>query len=199
MNFLKHSVLAFALTATSLAGSVGTAAAQGQKTGYTNMRLLFAAMPEAAGIQQTLQTHERKLQENMNVKRSYAQGKLEEYQQLMADKKLSPEERAAKEKELEQLQAELQKYQEEMQGSFQKKQEELTAPVIEKIKKNIDELAATEGYAYILDQQVVLHGPAGDDISERVLKRMGVQMPKPAPAGAPKPAATPAPAKPAPK
>jgi outer membrane protein len=88
------------------------------------------------------------------------------------------------ERELQQLQQNLQKLQEDAQTTIQNKQTQLMQPVYQKIGKAIEEVAKENAFTLVLTSQVsgldiVLYGDDKLDISDLVLKKMGVT-PKPA-------------------
>jgi outer membrane protein len=92
MKLIKATATALLLALVATASM-----AQNLKLGYTNIEFILANMPEARQVQQELQTYERKLQEQYNVKLSYAQSKQEEYSQKKQQGKLTPDqERRAK-------------------------------------------------------------------------------------------------------
>lgn len=51
---------------------------------------------------------------------------------------------------------------------------ELMEPLVEKIKKAIDEVAKEKGYAYVINDQVLLVSPPSDDITNLVRKKLGL-------------------------
>lgn len=179
------------------------------KIGYTSPEILLANMPEAKQVEQQLGTHAKKLQEQGNVKVNYYQTKVGEYQ-ANKQKGMTPEADEAATRELQKLEEEIRAFQEEGRGGLQNKQQELLAPLLDRIRKAIEEEAQAGGYTYILNvgggqgASNILYGPPTDDITEKVLKRMGITLPaegaaanapapaasapKPAPAGGAKPA-----------
>jgi len=177
---------------------VAVTPALAQKIGYCNFQALVARHPDTPSAQQQLQTHEQKLQQRLEVKQNYAQGKLQEYQELAGAKSLTPEQDAAKRKELEKLDEELRNESTDARSSLQRKQEELLQPIIEKVRAGVEALAKEEGYTYIINDgpkgTVVLVGPASDDVTEKAAKRLNISLVDPKPAVAPgTPAPTPAP------
>jgi outer membrane protein len=77
---------------------------------------------------------------------------------------------------------------------MEKKREELLSPVVAKMQKAIDEVAKEEAYTYVFNSNatggvsVLLHAPQQDNITEKVLKKLGVTMPakdQPAPGAQP--------------
>lgn len=154
------------------------------RIGYTNLELVLSYLPEAQQIEQQLRTYERKVIEQLNIKQSYLQTKIEEYTELKQQGKLTPAQEEERRKEIMRLDEEIKRFQEESEQNYLKKKAELLQPIIEKLQKAIDELAAAEGYDYIFNNSnstgvaFILHGPKGDDVTERLLKRLGIDTSK---------------------
>lgn len=159
------------------------------KVGYADVDYIFSQMPEAKQIESDLKSLQTQLKNQIETKGQEFQKKLQDYQQNI---NTMPEAvRANTERELQQLQQNLEKLQQDAQTNIQNKQTQLMEPVYKKVGKAIEETAKENGYTFILNQQiggldVILYGDEKSDISDLVLKKMGIT-PKPA-------AATPAPA-----
>lgn len=169
------------------------------RLGYTNQQLIFSFMPEAKQIETELRAYEQKLSESLNVKRAYLETKLQEYQSLREQGRLKPEEEEAQRKDLMKLQEEVQRAAEEAEQKLQEKSDVLLKPVQERIQTAIDAVAKEEGYTYIFNTSaggttIMLFGPAEDDVTDKVLKKLGITRPAPTPTPAP---GTPAPGNPA--
>jgi outer membrane protein len=189
---------------------VSTPQAQAQtkplRIGYTNQQLLFGYLPESAQIETEIRAYEQKLSEALNVKKAYLETKVQEFQSLRDQGKLKPEEEETMRKDLVKLQEEVQKAYSDAETKLSEKSETLLKPVQAKIQSAIDAVAAEEGYTYVFNAtagntSVLLHGPAEDDITDKVLKKMGITRPAPstAPGGTPAaPGTAPRPATPAP-
>lgn len=169
------------------------------RIGYTNLELVLSYLPEAQQVEQQLRTYERKILEQLNIKQGYLQTKVEEYTELKQQGKLTAAQEEERRKEIMRLDEEIKKFQEESEQNYLKKKAELLQPIIEKLQKAIDELAATEGYDYILNNSnatgvaFILHGPKEHDVTEKLLKKLGIDTSKiqrpdsaPAPATSPK-------------
>ncbi len=122
--------------------------------------------------------------------------KYQEYQKKLADYQANLNTmidavRANTERELVQMQQNIEKLQQDAQTTVQAKQTQLMDPVFKKVGKAIEDVAKENGFTFILSQQiggldVILYGDEKMDISDLVLKKLGVT-PKPAaPAPAPK-------------
>lgn len=172
------------LSCTKPAVSPAQSAHKSLRIGYTNLELVLSYLPEAQQVEQQLRTYEKKVIEQLNIKQSYLQTKVEEYTELKQAGKLTPAQEEERRKEIIRLDEEIKRFQEESEQNYLKKKAELLQPVVEKLQKAIDELAAAEGYDYILNNSnstgvaFILHGPKGDDVTERLLKRLGVDTSK---------------------
>ena len=159
------------------------------KLGYTNLEQILGLLPDAKRIENELQTYEKQLKSQMDSKVAEFEKKYKDYEagkSLMADPV-----RLDKEKELTGLQTSIREFEETAQSSLQKKQVALLEPVIAKIQKSIEKVADANGYSYILSTHADYAGSAiilyvrskEDDITNLVLKDLGVTPPAPKPAG----------------
>lgn len=154
-----------------------------EKIAYTNVDVIVAFMPEAKAADQQLQTFEKKLQQKLEIKAEYYQTKLSEFQENVQKGQLS-------QAETEQSQKELQKLEQEIQGDYEKaekdvmlKREELLGPLQTKIQGAINVVAKREGYTYVLNTAQngttnVLFGPDEANITEKVMKELGIEIPE---------------------
>lgn len=154
------------------------------RIGYTNLELVLSYLPEAQQVEQQLRTYERKIVEQLNIKQSYLQTKIEEYTDLKQQGKLTAAQEEERRKEIMRLDEEIKRFQEESEQNYLKKKAELLQPIIDKLQKAIDELAAAEGYDYILNNSnatgvaFILHGPKEHDVTEKLLKKLGIDTSK---------------------
>lgn len=161
------------------------------KIGYADVDYIFSQMPEAKQVDTDLKSLQTQLKNQIEAKAAEFQKKLQDYQQNL---NTMPEAvRANTERELQQLQQNLEKLQQDAQTNIQNKQTQLMDPVYKKVGKAIEDTAKENGYNFILNQQiggldVILYGDEKADISDLVLKKMGVT-PKPAAANNAAPAA----------
>ncbi len=151
------------------------------KVGYADVDYIFSQMPEAKQIEAELKSLQTQLKNQIETKGQEFQKKLQDYNQNI---NTMPEAvRANTERELQQLQQNLEKLQQDAQTNIQNKQTQLMEPVYKKVGKAIEETAKENGYTFVLNQQiggldVILYGDEKADISDLVLKKMGVT-PKP--------------------
>ena len=84
--------------------------------------------------------------------------------------------RATKERELQDMYARTQEFMTQADEDYKAKSQALLAPITEKAKQAIDEVAREGKFSYIFDTSsgVVLYGAEGDDIMDLVKKKMGL-------------------------
>lgn len=177
---MRKLVLLFAL-------ALGTFATQAQnptassKIGFADVDYIFSQMPEAKQIDTELKSTQQQLKNQIDTKSQEFQKKLADYQANLNT--MLDAVRQNTERELQQLQENLQKLQQDAQVTIQNKQSQLMEPVYQKVGKAIEDVAKENGYTFILNQQiggldVILYGDENNDVSDLVLKKLGVT-PKP--------------------
>lgn len=178
---MRKFVLLAAMGLLSLASYAQTSS----KIGYADVDYIFSQMPEAKQIDTDLKSLQNQLKGQIESKASEFQKKYADYS-AHANEMLEAV-RNNTERELQQLQQNLQKLQEDAQTTIQNKQTQLMEPVYKKVGKAIEETAKENGISMVLSQQiggldVVLYADETSDISDLVLKKMGIT-PKPAQQG----------------
>ncbi|MEZ0608944.1 OmpH family outer membrane protein [Fibrella sp. WM1] len=168
------------------------------KIGYTSMDYLLQQAPEAKEIQNQLTIQRTQLENEQKRLQKEFEDKYKAYE--AGAQQMSEVIRADREKELQGLQTRFQEFQRNAEGTLQKKYQDLVSPVLQKIQKNVDAVAKENGYSHVFNLDagagtavILLYAPEDGNISDLVLKKMGVT---PKPAGATTGAATtPAPKK----
>ena len=163
------------------------------KIGYADVDYIFSQLPEAKQIETELKSTQAQLKNQIDTKYQEFQKKLADYQANLNT--MLEAVRANTERELTQMQQNIEKLQADAQTTIQAKQTQLMEPVYKKVGKGIEDVAKENAFTFILNQQiggldVILYGDEKMDISDLVLKKLGVT---------PKPATTPAPQTPQPK
>lgn len=167
------------------------------KIGYANVDYIFGQMPEAKQIEAELKSLETQLKNQIDAKVQRFQKELADYTTAVQNNTIPDAVRANTERELQQQRENIEKLQQDAQTNLQNKHSNLMRPVYDKMAKAIEETAKENGFNLIVSEtlgglDVVLHADANTDISDLVLKKLGVT---PAPAGS-KPAAQTPPAQP---
>lgn len=163
------------------AGAAFSQAAPATKIGYTNVDYILGMMPESKQIQSELETYKKQLDNQLQGKVKELQDKYQAYQK--GSSMMNDVVKADKEKELQNLNEQVEEFQKNAESSMQKKQMALLSPVLDKVQKSIDKVAKANGYRYIfssdagIGQPVLLYGPDEDNISDLVLKDLGITPP----------------------
>lgn len=154
------------------------------KVGYADVEYIFSQMPEAKAIEAELQTLRTQLKKQYDTKMAEFKKKLDEYNANAESVPLAVKQNS--ERELQQMQQNIQKFEEDSQAELQKRNGALLGPVQEKVGKAIEDVAKENSYSLIMNNQisgldVILYGDEKLDVSDLVLKKMGIT-PPPAPA-----------------
>jgi len=169
------------------AGNFFASAQSNLKLGYTNLDYILGLLPEAKKIESELKDYEKQLQAQLQSKYSEYEKKLQDYQKGVQANLFTDLIKEDKEKELMNMQNSIKQFEENAQASLQKKQVSLLEPVLEKIQKAIDQVAEENNYSYIFSTHadyggsaIILYAKSKDDnISDLVLKKLGVTPPAP--------------------
>lgn len=169
------------------------------KLGYTSMDYLLQLAPESKEIQNQLTIQKTQLENEAKRLEKEFQDKLAVYEKGAAQ--MSEVIKADREKELQSLQTRYQEFQRNAETQLQGKYQQLVNPVIQKIQKNVDATAKENGYTYVFNLDagagttpILLFAPEENNITDLVLKKMGVTPPAKTPAATTTPANTTAPA-----
>ncbi|MCR9171176.1 MAG: OmpH family outer membrane protein [bacterium] len=161
-----------------------TAAAQEVKIGYTNIELILAYMPEAKQLDQEISTLQEKLGKQLQDKQTFAQQRMATYMEKKEANTLSKEQNEQWQAELMKLDNEISDFAKDGEAQLLARREELMAHILEKLQSAIDEVAEENGYTYLLNQttssgvSTILYGPDENDVTEAVMKKLNIQMPK---------------------
>lgn len=153
-----------------------------QKIGWADWNYIMENMPESKAMQAELQTHESQLMNQLKAKEQEIRSKDEALAKLPAT--TSELIKADKQRELQAMYENYQKFQQEATGMLQKKSTDLMGPILDKIQKNIEIVAKEQGYSFIVNPDlggeattILLYADKQFDISDLVLKKMGITPP----------------------
>jgi outer membrane protein len=184
---MRKLVLLVVLGMLAIVSHAQTASAT--KIGYADVDYIFGQMPESKQIDSELKSLQTQLKNQIDTKYQEFQKKLQDYNANLNN--MIDAVKANTERELQQMQQNIEKLQQDAQVTVQNKQTALMEPVFKKVGKAIEDVAKENSFTFILSQQiggldVILYGDEKMDVSDLVLKKLGVT-PKPAaPAPAPK-------------
>ena len=150
------------------------------KIGYTNVEYILSFLPETKQVQSEVQAYGTQLQNQLQSKVTDFQTKAESFQKNAPS--MTDIIRADKQEELQNLQASIEKFQREAQTAITSKETELFKPLFEKLSNAINEVAEEENFSHVFSAgvpgvDVLLYAKPSDDISNIVLKKLGIDPP----------------------
>ena len=148
-----------------------------QKIGYVNTDEIITNMKDTQDAYTQLEAYAKDLQAQLETIQVEFNNKLQEYQN--ATETMTDAVRQLKEKELTDLNTRIQEFQQVAQQDLQKKENELMAPIYEKVKNTIDEVAKAGGYTIILPGSALIYIDAAQvkDIASEVKSKLGITTP----------------------
>jgi outer membrane protein len=150
------------------------------KSGFARVEYILSQLPETRQVESTLQSLQKQLENQIQAKNEELKKK---YADFMKTGQTAPEAvRNNTQRELQQLQENLEILQQEAQTTLEKKQTQLIEPLYAKIGKTIEEVAKENGFQLVFSDQsgggrTLLYGDPILDVSDLVLKKMGVAKP----------------------
>ena len=176
-------------TTTAATGTSAPTVAGPLKLGYTNIDYVLAQTPEAKDIQNQLTIQRTQSENELKRMSKELEDKYEAYQKGAAQ--MSDVIRKDRETELQGLQGRVQEFSRTAETSLQTKYQQLVNPVVQKIQKAIDAVAKENAYTYVFNLDagantipILLVAPEQDNITDLVLRKMGIDPAKAAAAAA---------------
>ena len=148
-----------------------------QKIGYINTDEIITNMKETHDAYTQLESYAKDLQAQAETIQVEFNNKYQEFQKGYDT--MSDAVKQLKEKELTDLNTRIQEFQQVAQQDLQNKENELLAPIYEKVKNTIDEVAKAGGYTLILPGGALIYvDPAQvKDIASEVKAKLGITTP----------------------
>jgi len=151
------------------------------KIGYANLEFILRSLPEAQQMNREVEEYQKVLEEQIAAKQAYYQSLLEDY--------YDKEQKGFAESLLNSMREQIISLEQEIQGDAAKADAQLAAlsaqklePITQKIIDAINEVYEDENYTYIFNSadgtgnSIVLKGPEGDNLTFRILKKLGVEI-----------------------
>jgi outer membrane protein len=146
---------------------------QAQKLGHVNGQMLVEHMPEYKTAYEELNTYKKQYEDALLAMRS-------EYEKLIEDFKKSEQTAPkvildTKLKEIQSKEQGIYDFQEQASADVSAEEQRKVAPILEKAKQAIEEVAKANGYAYVFDAGAgALLYMGGDDVTKLVCAKMGI-------------------------
>ena len=166
-NIMKHFILI------ALASMVGLTEAVAQKFGHLDAQEVLLSLPERAEAQASIESAAGEYETEVARMQSELETKFADYQ---AKASTWPDAiRQQKERELQQLDAGLQEFGVTIQNDLAQMEQQLLSPMIERVRKAIEDVGKEQGYTYIFDTStgVTLYN-GGDDVTDLVKTKLGM-------------------------
>ncbi len=159
---MKHFILI------ALASVVGLTEAVAQKFGHLDAQEVLLSLPERAEAQASIEAAAGEYETEVARMQSDAdyQAKASTWPDAI---------RQQKERELQQLDAGLQEFGVTIQNDLAQMEQQLLSPMIERVRKAIEDVGKEQGYTYIFDTStgVTLYN-GGDDVTDLVKTKLGM-------------------------
>ncbi|WP_299456433.1 OmpH family outer membrane protein [uncultured Microscilla sp.] len=153
--------------------TLSTAQAQQYKIGYFDTQYVLPKMTEYKRAQTEMQTYTKKLEDEFKRKQQMFQKQVQAFRQQEA--KMSAAARKAKGEQLSKQQMELQRFQQTAQTRIDKKRGNLLNPIYKKVEAALAVVAKEGKYNFIIRKETALFSNKKYDISDVVLKKLGIK------------------------
>ena len=163
----------FLIVATSL---LSLAAVAQPKFAHVNFAELVQLMPEADAARAALDASNKEIQETYSAMVEEYQTKYTAYQQKAST--WTPAIRESKEKELQGIVTRIQEFEQSIQTDLQQQQQTLMAPIYEKARKVVEELAKAGSYIYVFDVNSMLYYDATQSTDLTPAARKALNIPE---------------------
>jgi len=148
--------------------------AQSQKFGHVDFAKLYSLMPGQDSVRAVYEAYATGLQNQMATMQAELENKFGEYQANQAT--MSNIIKQTKEREIQDLQVRIEEFTQQAQQDLGTKEQELTAPLIEKARKAVEDVAKDKGYTYVFNstEGLLLYANPSDNILPLVKAKLGL-------------------------
>jgi len=141
-----------------------------QTFAYVNSDSVMRSMPEYKVQMKSLESYAKQLQTQYQTKQQNFQQKVQDYQANAAD--WVPAVLQEKQKEINDLDAEIKSFPQTYQFNVQRKQQELLEPLMEKVQDAISEVAKSESVNFVFPDQTLLFSKEQLDLTSKVIAKV---------------------------
>ena len=146
------------------------------KLAHVNSQEVMMAMPELAEIHRTLDALQSEWESVLMSMQEELFSKFREFQERQAT---MPESiREVRQSELSELEQRIVTFRQQAGNDLQQKQQELVSPVIERVRRAIEQVGTENNFLYIFDlavESVVFHSPTAIDATPLVKTKLGIR------------------------
>ena len=147
------------------------------KLGYVNFEYILEFLPDLKAAQSEIYSFGNQLKKHIAAKTEDLNKKEEAFKK---DRKTMNESvRKQQELEIQRLKTSLRQFQEESSEKFTSKQNDLLGPIYGKVQNAITQVSKDHGYTFVLNASLggmllLFHADEEHDISDRVLRKLGI-------------------------
>lgn len=151
-----------------------TAMAQAPKIGHVNFNELVQLMPEADNARAQIASASKEAEDTYKSMAEEFQNKFQQYQEK--GQTWSETIRQTKEAELNDIQQRIQQFEQTVQQELAQQQQKLMAPIYEKAKKTVNQIAKAKGLTVVFETTSVLYLDANQtiDITKEARKALNI-------------------------
>ena len=151
------------------------------KIGTIDAEYILSQMPENTEINKGLETYNKELQANLESTITEYEALVKDYQ--ATSEGLTDEAKQEKEAKIIELENEIKGFRQKASVMMQMKRNDLTGPLYDKIDKAMKEVITEDGYTQIFHAGAsgLAFSRAEDDITLRVMDKMGIEPKEPQP------------------
>lgn len=150
-----------------------------QKFGSYAHTDVMIAVPETKKVQDELNTLGQKFQNEITLMQKEYQSKVEAYQKEV-NEQTPANIRERREQEIMDLEQRIRQAQADNSAAFQKAQAERLDPIVQKVVKAVNDVAAEGGYVFIVDEAsatnagMFLNGKLVENVTNKILAKLGI-------------------------
>jgi outer membrane protein len=168
---MKKIILIAVMAVMSVAAS-----AQNLKFGYVNFNEIVMLMPEMDAARATMEENQKTNEEILMSMYQEYQTKMQDYQAKAAT--WTSAIRESKEKELMDIESRLQQTQQSLQQEMQQLQSSLQAPIYEKAQTTVQEIAKSQGLAFVFEESSLLYIDPAQGVNLTAEARKALNIPE---------------------
>ena len=145
-------------------------AAFAQKFGHLDSQALIQSLPEAIKVQSELEAQGKIYENELKAMQDELQRKAEEYDKTKST--MNATKQAETEQTLQDLYTKIQQAAQDNQQAFNKMQQEKLGPILDKVRKAIEDVAKAGNYVYIMEQSagqpIYINTALSEDVTAKV-------------------------------
>lgn len=145
------------------------------KIGTFDLQYVLPLLPEYKVAESSMKTYGDQISKELEAKRKEFQQKYAEFNEKKATWPQSIAQ--AKVAELQTMEQQIAEFEQKAPQDVREREAKLLSPIYEKVEKVIKEIAETNAYSYIIRSELAYVGIEANNISDVVLKKLGVTPP----------------------